>query len=125
MATLKIDKKFIDEAVQKAVEDIKQNFVPLSVIEDIKAEIQDFEEDVFHRPSTNYEAYACVRHCLDIIDKHLSGNEGDRLYIKIYADMEPGDIAEKVYCICNEEKLPEVVDILSEIVRDNCGEVNK
>lgn len=58
-------------------------------------------------------------------DKNISGNEGDRLYIKIYADMEPGDIAEKVYCICNEEKLPEVVDILSEIVRDNCEEVNK
>ena len=53
-------------------------------------------------------------------EKRISEKEGDRLYIKIYADMEPGDIAEKVYCICNEEKLPEVVDILSEIVRDNC-----
>ena len=37
---LKIDKKFMEEAVQRAVEDIKQNFVPVSVIEDIKAEIE-------------------------------------------------------------------------------------
>ena len=45
MAELKIDKKYIDEAVQSAVEDIKQNFVPLSVIEDIKAEIKDQMDD--------------------------------------------------------------------------------
>lgn len=43
----------------------------LKVIEDIKQEIEDFEEEVFHRPNTDYEAYASVRHCLDIIDRHI------------------------------------------------------
>ena len=49
------------------------------MLEDIKAEIAEFEEEVFHRPNTDYEAYACVRHCLDIIDKHMRGGKNDRL----------------------------------------------
>ena len=47
------------------------------VLEEIKAEIAEFEEEVFHRPNTNYEAYACVRHCLDIIDKHIGGGKNE------------------------------------------------
>ena len=53
------------------------NMIPMSVIEDIKAEIEDFEEEVFHRPNTDYEAYASVRHCLEIIDKHISRKENE------------------------------------------------
>lgn len=42
-------------------------------IDAIREEISDYEEEVFHRPNTDYEAYAAVRYCLDIIDKHCGG----------------------------------------------------
>lgn len=37
---LKINKEWIDEGVQKAVKEIKQNFIPRSVLDDIKSEIK-------------------------------------------------------------------------------------
>ena len=43
-------------------------------IDAIREEISDYEEEVFHRPNTDYEAYAAVRYCLDIIDKHCGGD---------------------------------------------------
>ena len=52
------------------VVEVEEEQVPMSVIEDIRAEIEDYEEEVYHRPNTNYEAYASVRYCLDIFDKH-------------------------------------------------------
>jgi hypothetical protein len=36
---VKLDKKYLDEAVQSAVADIKKNFIQRSVLDDIKAEI--------------------------------------------------------------------------------------
>ena len=48
--------------------------------EEIKQEIYDFEEEVFHRPNTDYEAYASIRHCLDIIDNHLKGEQNESNY---------------------------------------------
>mgnify|MGYP007022383192 FL=1 len=39
------------------------------VLDKIRAEISDFEEEVFNRPNTDYSDYAAVRHCLEIIDK--------------------------------------------------------
>lgn len=56
---VKIDKKFIDEAVQKAAKDIKQNFIEKDVLDKIKAEILDeaeyayadfdkYKEDILH-----------------------------------------------------------------------------
>lgn len=41
------------------------------VLDKIRAEIMDFEEELFHRPNTDYADYAAVRHCVEIIDKHL------------------------------------------------------
>ena len=38
---LKLDKKFIDEAVQKAVKDIKQNYIPKDTLDKIRAEIEN------------------------------------------------------------------------------------
>lgn len=35
---LKLDKKFIDEAVQEAVKDIKQNYIPKDVLDKIRDE---------------------------------------------------------------------------------------
>ena len=45
--------------------------VPIEVLQDIRHEISDFEEDVFHEPNTDYRAYAAVRHCFDIVDKRI------------------------------------------------------
>ena len=64
---LEINKEWVDEAVQKAVDEIKQNFVPLSVIEDIKHEIRKYLEDV-----CIYENEAeGIMFCLDVMDKHI------------------------------------------------------
>ena len=73
---LEIDKKFIDDAVQRAVADIKQNFVPLSVIEDIKSEIKA-EIDKHHSDGKySYDtSRSGLRKALEIIDKHISGKE--------------------------------------------------
>ena len=40
------------------------------VLDKIRTEISDFEEEVFHRPNTDYSDYAAVRHCLEIIDRY-------------------------------------------------------
>ena len=45
------------------------------VLDEIRAEISDFEEEVFQRPNTDYSDYAAVRHCLEIIDKYREGEE--------------------------------------------------
>jgi len=37
---LKLDKRFIDEAVQEAVKDIKQNYIKKDVLNKIKVEIK-------------------------------------------------------------------------------------
>ena len=44
-----------------------------SVIEDIKAEIEDFGEELFHLPNA-VQGYAAVSYCLDIINKHIGGD---------------------------------------------------
>ena len=49
------------------LEQIIANGIPL---DKIRAEISDFEEEVFQRPNTDYSDYAAVRHCLEIIDKY-------------------------------------------------------
>lgn len=40
------------------------------LLDKIRAEIMDFEEELFHRPNTDYADYAAVRHCVEIIDKY-------------------------------------------------------
>lgn len=45
------------------------------VLDKIRAEIMDFEEELFHRPNTDYTDYAAVRHCVEIIDKYKSESE--------------------------------------------------
>ena len=44
-----------------------------NVLGKIRAEISDFEEEVFQRPNTDYSDYAAVRHCLEIIDRYMKG----------------------------------------------------
>jgi predicted RNase H-like nuclease (RuvC/YqgF family) len=54
------------------------NGTPLNeVLDEIRAEIMDFEEELFHRPNTDYTDYAAVRHCVEIIDKYREERYGD------------------------------------------------
>ena len=39
----------------------------------IRAEIEDFKEELFHLPKAT-QGYAAVCYCLDIIDKHTKGD---------------------------------------------------
>ena len=39
------------------------------------AEIEDFREETFHRTDTDYEAYAAVQYCLDILKKYMDGEK--------------------------------------------------
>ena len=74
MAELKIDKKYIDEALQSAIEDIKQNFVPLSVIADIQAKI---DEQWYIVKRNSIECAEGLEMASEIIRKHTSGKEDE------------------------------------------------
>ena len=50
-------------------------YVKFEVLDKIRAEIMDFEEELFHRPNTDYSDYAAVRHCVEIIDKYKVESE--------------------------------------------------
>lgn len=78
VAELKLDKKFIDEAVQKAVKDIKQNYIKEDVLDKIRAEI----ENHCGLAKENHCRYCCyctnlmgVREILEVIDKHMVESE--------------------------------------------------
>lgn len=45
------------------------------VLDKIRDEIMDFEEELFHRPNTDYADYAAVRHCVEIIDRYTKDGE--------------------------------------------------
>lgn len=47
------------------------------LLDKIRAEIMDFEEELFHRPNTDYTDYAAVRHCVEIIDKYKAERSGE------------------------------------------------
>lgn len=81
---LKFDKKFIDEAVQKAVKDIKQNYIPKDILDKIRAEIEQAADKQFQIAmgvSDLNERYAHIqmenayRHCLNVIDKYKAESE--------------------------------------------------
>lgn len=62
---LKLDKRIIDEAVQEAVRDIKQNFIPKDVLDKIIAEVE-----LHRRKTASIDPYDLIGDCLDIIDKY-------------------------------------------------------
>ena len=62
----------MNDALDMAIKALKQ----YGVLQEIRQEIADFEEEVFHEPDTDYKAYASVRYCCDIIDKHIKEIEG-------------------------------------------------
>ena len=54
--------------VNTVVKAIREPYI--KAIEAIRADMTDFAEDEFHRPNTDYEAWAAIRTCLNIIDKY-------------------------------------------------------
>ena len=64
-----IDNEYIKKAVEEIKGEIKKDYVPRSVIEDIRAEIEDYSD------LTDIESYKGK--VLDIIDKHLKGESND------------------------------------------------
>lgn len=53
-------------AVAIAIKTLEQE----NILDKIRAEIMDFEEELFHRPNTDYSDYSAVRYCVEIIDKY-------------------------------------------------------
>lgn len=58
-------KEPIIEAYKMAIKALEQEHI----LDKIRTEIEEFEEEVFHR-TMDYSDYAAVRHCLEIIDKY-------------------------------------------------------
>jgi len=66
----------LDEAIRHAEEERLKEQEP--ILDKIRDEIMDFEEELFHRPNTDYADYAAVRHCVEIIDKYTEeGSDED------------------------------------------------
>ncbi len=59
------------KTVEMAIKALEQ----ADVLDKVRAEIMDFEEELFHRPNTDYTDYAAVRHCVEIIDKYKAESE--------------------------------------------------
>jgi hypothetical protein len=59
------------EAFDMAIKALEQE----NILDKIRAEIMDFEEELFHRPNTDYSDYAAVRYCVEIIDKYRAESE--------------------------------------------------
>ena len=68
---LKENKSEMSEALDMAIKALEQE----NILDKIRAEIMDFEEELFHRPNTDYSDYAAVRHCVEIIDKYNAESE--------------------------------------------------
>ena len=74
MAELKIDKEWVRDAVQPTIDRIKAEYIHKSVIEDIRAEINEaYQQSV---TSNLYYAEGLER-AFEIIDKHISGKENE------------------------------------------------
>lgn len=59
------------EAFDMAIQALEQE----PILDKIRAEIMDFEEELFHRPNTDYSDYSAVRYCVEIIDKYKAESE--------------------------------------------------
>jgi hypothetical protein len=50
-------------------------WIGAEVLDKIRVEIMDFEEELFHKPNTDYSDYSAVRYCVEIIDKYKTESE--------------------------------------------------
>ena len=89
MAKLEIPKKYIDETIQSAIDDIKQNFIPKSVLEEIKTEIEESAYfDCIVKDNNDEIRWATVdlKDVIEIIDKYIKND---------VTDINDGNIYEK------------------------------
>ena len=79
MAELRVPVVIDSECIKKVAEEIKRECVPRSVIEDIKAEIEKEKNDYkdIGEDFSDNTAYG-LELALDIIDKHLRGEEKEK-----------------------------------------------
>lgn len=52
------------------------------------------------------------------ICEYKESEKNENVYIKIYADSKPEEIAEKIYCICDKEELNQIIEALKEYMED-------
>lgn len=77
-----IDKEWVREAVQPVIDNVKANYIPKSVIDDITDEIYREKEAIRFDMSeqkarwTNSGIYDGLEWALEIIKKHTEGSEG-------------------------------------------------
>ena len=81
-----IDNEYIKKAVEEIKGEIKKDYVPRSVIEDIRAEIEDLKMEYYKSPLTRDDRTDAEKHrdwwemdkliVLSIIDRHI-GKEGE------------------------------------------------
>jgi len=72
------------------------------VLDKIRAEIMDFEEELFHRPNTDYTDYAAVRHCVEIIDKYkeVDGEYKESKWVKVEDELP--ELYREVWLSCRD-----------------------
>ncbi len=73
ISKLRYKRQISDEEYRELTK--KLNGHDKELLDKIRAEIMDFEEELFHRPNTDYADYAAVRHCVEIIDKYKAESE--------------------------------------------------
>ena len=76
MAEITINKEWIREAVQPVIDNVKANYIPKSVIDDIRAEILNWEDE----PECDDDLYQIgakdmQKYVLAIIDKYKAESE--------------------------------------------------
>ena len=65
------------EAIPKADYENRLKADMVAMLTDIQLEIEEYREEVFHRPNTDYEAYAAVDHCYDMVEEKINALKGD------------------------------------------------
>ena len=48
----------------------------VAMLTDLLLEVEEYREEVFHRPNTDYEAYAAVDHCYDMVEEKINALKG-------------------------------------------------
>lgn len=64
---------FSSEQIKEIVKALEQE----PILDKIRAEIEELEEEVFHR-TKDYSDYAVVRHCIDITNKYIAESENKK-----------------------------------------------
>ena len=78
MAELKINKEWIEEAVQPVIDDVKANYIHKSVIEEIIATLQKLADDEWNKQVGSSKGLEDALDVIeDIMSKHSQCNESE------------------------------------------------